>query len=112
MEQTLIQGVTNYWCRTKGIHNKDLDTHPHIDDVIFLLKWRDAMWDMCNLNERAFWGSVWGNVYNKKTAIKKHILAKFETVTIQAITRHNNNLDIKAKQKERIKQLRQQKARV
>lgn len=112
MAQTLIEGVTNYWCRTKGIHNKDLDSHPLIDDVILLLKWRDGMWDKCNASERAFWGSVWGNVYNKKQPIRDHILIKFETVTIQATNRHLNNLSIKTKQKERIKQLRQQKVKV
>ena len=112
MQQTLIEGVTNYWCRTKGIHSKDLDSHPQMDDVILLMKWRDAMWTKCTASEQAFWGSVWGSVYNKKKPIKKHILAKFETVTIQATTRHMNNLNIKAKQKDRIKQLRLQKAQV
>ena len=116
MQQTLINGVTNYWCRTKGIHSKDLDSHPKMDDVILLMKWRDAMWAKCNASERAFYNSIWGYVYSKKRPLKQKYLKKLEILTIQATTRHTSNQDIKARQRkkiiERINQIRQQRAPV
>lgn len=79
--------LVGYWLKTRGITRKALETHPHIDDVILLLKYRDAMWDLLNNSERAVWGAYWGYTYNKRKALKKKSLAKLEQITITATTR-------------------------
>ena len=67
MAQTLIEGVTRYWCRTQGIHYQDLTDHPQIDDVILLVNFIEEYqkdlkakhrvqiylyWDWCYKNRR------------------------------------------------------------
>lgn len=83
-EQTL-----GYWLAKRGISRKALDTHPHIDDVILLLKWRDTMWNKLNKSEQAVWGAYWGSVYHKQKALKNKALAKLEKITITVTERHN-----------------------
>lgn len=85
LEQEQLVG---YWLKSrKGITRKALETHPHIDDVILLLKWRDGVWHMLNSSEQAVWGAYWGYTYNKRKALKKKSLAKLEQITITAIQR-------------------------
>jgi hypothetical protein len=102
MPQTLIQGVTNYWCRMKGIHSRDLDSHPQIDDVMLLLKYRDGMWIKLNTSEQAHWGAIWDWTYHRKLPLKTKHLAKLELITIQAEQRHRK----KQQAIDKIKQLR------
>jgi hypothetical protein len=67
MAQTLIDGVTRYWCRTQGIYYQDLTDHPQIDDVILLVNFIEEYqkdfkakhrvqiylyWDWCYKNRR------------------------------------------------------------
>jgi hypothetical protein len=86
--QTLEQEqLVGYWLKRKGITRKALETHPHIDDVILLMKYRDAMWDKLNNSERAVWGAYWGYTYNKRKALKKKSLNKLEQITITAYDR-------------------------
>jgi len=104
VEQSQLVG---YWVKTRGITQADLDSHPHIDDVILLMKWRDAMWDKLNNNERAVWGAYWGYTYNKRKALKTKSLNKLEQITITANDRHLKNLVKTATQRQHIKALRQ-----
>jgi hypothetical protein len=95
--------LVGYWSKTKGISKKSLERHPHIDDVILLLKWRESMWHMLNKSEQAIWGAYWGNTYKKQKALKNKALKKLEQITITATERQE-----KAKQqRKRIKALRQ-----
>lgn len=104
---TMIQGVTNYWCRTKGIHNSDLDTHPQIDDVVLLIRYRDALWTKLNRSEQAHWGAVWSWTYHHRMPLKTKHLKKLESITQQAETRHKAQRQSLAKAREKIKKLRQ-----
>lgn len=107
MAQSLIEGVTNYWCRTKGIQSTDLETHPQMDDVILLIQYRDAMWSKLNKSEQAHWGAVWDWCYHKKHSLKRKHLAKLELITEQATTRYQLQQNQLAKARQRIHQLRQ-----
>jgi hypothetical protein len=107
MAQTLIEGVTNYWCRTLGIHNRDLDTHPQMDDVIILIKYRDSIWSSLNKSEQSHWGAVWDWCYHRKYPLKKKHLTKLETIYLEAKARHIEKIVKQAKARNRIKQLRQ-----
>jgi hypothetical protein len=102
-----LNHYTNLWCRQKGIHASDLDKHPQIDDVILMLVWRGDMWKKLNKSEQAVWGAYWNTVYHKQRPIHKKALKKLEQITITATDRHLKDLVIKAKQKQRIKALRQ-----
>jgi hypothetical protein len=107
MAQTLIEGVTNYWCRTKGIHSKDLEIHPQMDDVILLIKYRDSMWNKLNRSEQAHFGAVWSWCYHNKFALKQKHLKKLELITTQATTRYLKTQIQLAKARQKIRQLRQ-----
>jgi hypothetical protein len=98
--------VTNYWCRSKGIKSEDLDTHPQIDDVMLLLKYRDGMWIKLNTSEQAHWGAIWDWTYHRKYPLKNKHLAKLELITIQAEQRHANKMAQINKARQKIRSLR------
>lgn len=102
-----LNHYTNLWCREKGIHSKDLETHPRADDVVLLLVFRDAMWTKLNRSEQGCWAGYWSSVYVKKNKLKNKALTKLEQITITATDRHLKEIIIKAKQRQRIKALRQ-----
>lgn len=105
-----IQHFTNYWCRTKGIKYKDYETHPQIDDVHLLMKWRDEMWSKLTKAEQSFWGAIWSYVYHKKYPLKNKHLEKMAELTITANDRHLKNIVKMAKQRQKIKDIRKAKA--
>lgn len=96
-----------YWCSLKGIKKADLDRHPSIDDVILLMRWRDAMWQSVNNSEQAFWGALWNIVYRNGGKLKKKHLDKLEFITNNIILRQEKKAQKLQTQRERIKQLRQ-----
>lgn len=102
-----LEHYTNYWCKTKGISSRDLEQHPQMDDVVLMLRWRDAMWDKLNKSEQAVWGAYWNTVYHKRRPIHKKALTKLEQITITASDRHLKNLVTMAQTKQKIKALRQ-----
>jgi hypothetical protein len=71
MAQTLIEGVTNYWCRTLGIHNTDLHTHPQMDDVVLLINFLKEFSRQFNNDDRIATYVIWDWCYNKKLPLKK-----------------------------------------
>lgn len=106
--QTLEQEqLVGYWLKKKGITRKALETHKHIDDVILLLKWREAMWDVLNSSEQAVWGAYWGYTYKKRKALKKKSLNKLEQITITATNRQQLKQLKATQQRQSIKALRQ-----
>ncbi len=94
---------TNLWCRQRGIHARDLETHPCADDVVALLAWRETIWHKLNRSEQASWAGYWNSVYHKKNPIRSKALKKLETITTQAEHRHLKTIIQRAK----IKALRQ-----
>ena len=98
-----IKFFTNYWCKTKGIHSRDLENHPQADDVVLMLKWRDDLWQLLNKSEQAIWGAYWNVVYHKRRKLTFKALTKLEKITINAIGRQQ----AVTTQRQRIKSLRQ-----
>jgi hypothetical protein len=101
-----LQHYTNLWCRQKGIHASDLESHYQADDVVLLIKWREEMWHILTKSEQSFWAAVWSWTYHKKYSLKQKHLTKLEKITIQATNRHLKNMIIKAQQQQKIRQLR------
>jgi hypothetical protein len=102
-----LNHYTNLWCREKGIHSKDLETHPHADDVVIMLRIREDLFDIFNHSERAVWGAYWNTVYHKRRPIHKKALKKLEQITITATDRHLENTRLQAVQRQRIQALKQ-----
>lgn len=102
-----LRHYTNYWCKTKGISSKDLDTHPRADDLTLLIAFRDAMWDKLNQKERGCWAGYWSSIYVKKNKLKPKALNKLEQITITATDRHLTTLVKTSQQRQKIKALRQ-----
>ena len=101
-----LEHYTNLWCREQGIHSKDLETHPQIDDVLLLVNWRNAMWSKSNLSDRGFWSSQWDWVYYKKFSLKTKNLQKLEMITMTANTRHLSKIIHQAKARQKIQAMR------
>jgi hypothetical protein len=102
-----VTHYTNWWCRSKGIKSKDLDSHPSINDVVFLIQFRDAMWSKLNKSEQAFWGAIWDWTYHKGFQLKKKHLTKAEQVVVDAETRYQAKQNQIIKARNKISQLRQ-----
>jgi hypothetical protein len=88
---------TNLWCRQRGIHSRDLETHPRVDDVVALLAWREEMWHKLNRSEQACWAGFWSSIYHKKNKISSKALKKLQTITTQAEHRHLKTIIQRAK---------------
>lgn len=102
-----LNHYTNLWCRERGIHSKDLEKHPRADDIVLLLRFREELWHKLNRSEQGCWAGYWSSVYKKRNALKSKALNKLEQITITANDRHLKALINKAKQRQKIRQLRQ-----
>ena len=78
---------TNLWCRSIGIKSLDLTEHPKIDDVIFLIKFRQSVWYDMNNTERGIWSGIWSWVYHNKYTLTKKNLGKLEKIASNVIYR-------------------------
>jgi len=92
LSQKEITHYTNYWCKTKGISIKDIESHPRADDIVLLIAFRDAVWNILNKAEQGSWAGYWSSVYVKKNKLKIKALKKLEQITITATNRHSRQL--------------------
>jgi hypothetical protein len=86
VEQEQILG---YWIRRYGITKRDLDTHPQINDLMLLIKFRSEFWDMNSQFKKKFERS-WDWVYNHKMPLKKNHLNNLTRIG-KAITKWRKN---------------------
>ena len=82
-----VLDLTNYWCRTLGIHSKDLGcgvkhtdkgiiidnqaSHPQIDDVILMIKFIKEFRKYFNNDDRIASFVIWDWCYTKRLPLKK-----------------------------------------
>jgi hypothetical protein len=111
MAQTLIEGVTNYWCRTLGIHNTDLHTHPQMDDVVLLVKFIQEYQKEFTPKQRIQLYIIWDWCYNKRKPLTRKYLKALEKIIY--MIRHIRNLKAKSikKSRRKIKAINQQTAK-
>ena len=69
-----LDHLTNYWCRTLGIHSKDLTTHPQIDDVILLIKFIQEYEKEFTPKQRVYVFVMWDWVYKQRKPLSKKYL--------------------------------------
>ena len=69
-----LEHYTNFWCRQKGIHAKDLESHPQVGDVVILVRFRDNLWNELEKAEQGVWAALWSWTYTSKFTLKaKHL---------------------------------------
>jgi len=126
--QQVLTLYTTQWCRQYGIKPCDLgcstaitvdgkirpyqNAHPAIDDVIILIKFRDAYWQHMSKAQKQTWESMWEWTYTLKRSSRQKHLSKLESMTFDI---ENNitytNLKAQARKeraRSKIKALRQQ----
>lgn len=106
LEQSQLVG---YWAKTQGITQKDLESHPCIDDLILLINFRNEFWSDMTQGQRLSWQCHWDWVYFRKNTIRKKHLKKLENIIISAINTKLFKSIRRSEQRQRIHHLRQQK---
>jgi len=83
------------------------NAHPAIDDVIILIKFRDAFWQYMNKSQKKSWESWWKWAYTLKKPSRQKHLTKMASMAVD-IDNTTLFLNIKRQaQREKIKTLRQ-----
>ena len=75
-----IDHYTNSWCRQKGIHAQDLESHPQGDDVVLLINFRESLWNQMERSEQGVWAALWSWTYTRSLPLKKNHLQKLENI--------------------------------
>ena len=75
-----ILDLTNYWCRTLGIHNSDLHTHPHMDDVVLLVKFIQEYQKEFTPKQRVCVYIIWDWCYYKRKPLTRKYLKALEKI--------------------------------
>lgn len=71
---------TNLWCRQQGIKSRDIDNHPRIDDVIFLVNIRKTGWAFMDASDRGVWAAMWKSVYHLQFKLQAKHFSKLERI--------------------------------
>ena len=107
LTQAELNHYTNLWCREKGIHSKDLESHPRADDLVFLIKIKEGIWSDITLGNKKSWECIWDWCYHLKKPLKAKHIKKLEHISINAYNTSKFKAQRKAEQRQRIKALRQ-----
>jgi hypothetical protein len=107
------------WCNRHGIRSRDLgcsskfddngrlvmnlNPHPQIDDVMILVKWRDAIKDIWTKSEQKTFELIWQWCYHNALPLKKKHLKALEFTYIKATERASIKASKKAKAINKIK---------
>jgi hypothetical protein len=97
--------VTNYWCRTLGIHSRDLDTHPQIDDVIILINFIQEYEKEFTPKQRILVYIIWDWCYSKRKPLTRKYLKALEKTIYKLQQIRNLKLKATVKARNKIKAL-------
>jgi len=100
-----LEHLTRYWCRTLGIHDKDLLTHPQIDDVILLIKFIDEFGKDLRPKQRVETYLIWDSCYKKRRPLGKKYLKALNHIGNQILYIRNEKQKHKQKLRQKIKAL-------
>jgi hypothetical protein len=81
--------LLGYWIKRFGINRNDLTSHPQIDDLMLLIRFRAEFWDMNRTLKNKFDRS-WDWVYNHKMPLKKNHLNNLTRIG-KTVTKWRNN---------------------
>lgn len=101
-----VEHLTRYWCRTLGIHLKDIEAHPQIDDVIILIKFLQEYLQELKESKRIHLHILWDWVYTQKKALTKKQSKQLTRLIHQLeATRYHKNRRLDEK-RNKIRQIR------
>lgn len=106
MAQSLIDGITNYWCRTLGIKSKDLHTHPQMDDVVLLIKFLEEYEKEFTPKQRIHVYLMWESCYNHRKPLSKKYLKALAKIINQIHEKRNIKIKALKKARQKIKALK------
>jgi hypothetical protein len=103
-----LDHLTNYWCRTLGIHSIDLTKHPQIDDVIILVKVLQEYLKELTASKRIHIYILWDWVYRQKKALTKRQCKQLTRLIhqLENIRHHRKRNQEKLRQKIKSKRTR------
>lgn len=99
--------LVGYWISRYGISKKDLDTHPQIDDLMLLIRWKAEFYKTGTAKHKKFFDNTWNWVYNNKLPLKAKQLRTLAYYTEGNIRHRQNLLNTQAEKRQKIQALRQ-----
>ena len=75
-----INQQTSYFLKQQGINSADLLRHPHIDDVILLIRIRKDLWHLYSRQERQYLNDIWHLVYTERHGLTKRHIDRLATL--------------------------------
>jgi hypothetical protein len=88
LEQEQLVG---YWIKRYGISKKDFDSHPQIDDLMLLIKYRAELYTQLKAKHKRFFDNTWAWVYNNKLPLKAKQLRTLGYY-VEGTIRHRENI--------------------
>jgi hypothetical protein len=83
--------LLGYWIKRFGINRNDLTSHPQIDDLILLIRWRAEFYRDGKAKHKRFFDNVWKWVYNNKLPLKAKQLSTLGYYA-EGTIRHRQNI--------------------
>jgi hypothetical protein len=85
------QQFIGYWAKSKGINLKTIERHKHFDDVLLLLKYKEAFGNRFDKKSKCFFAGVWSMVYHKNKPLQPKHLDKMANIGL-TITQKINRI--------------------
>jgi hypothetical protein len=63
--------LLGYWIKRYGITKRDLDSHPQIDDLMLLIRWKAEFYCDGKAKHKRFFDNTWNWVYHNRLPLKK-----------------------------------------
>ena len=83
--------LVGYWIKRFGISKKDLDSHPQINDLMLLIKFRAEFYKDGKAKHKKFFDNTWNWVYNNKLPLKAQQLRTLQYYA-EGTIRHRENI--------------------
>ena len=91
------------WMLKHGVTAKDFEKHPQIEDVIKMIKIRDALWLDMNNSEQGIWAAYWNIVFHKKYPLRDKAWQKLEGIATNILEREKHQEELRQYIKARLK---------
>lgn len=83
----------NFWCYQLGITRHELETHPQLSDIAFLLEFKREFEKEYKQDRWCFgnYNAYWGVVYAQKKPLKPKAYQKFEKIVLKCLSIRKNH---------------------
>lgn len=91
LKDTEQEQLVGYWIKRYGISKRDLDSHPQIDDLMLLIRWKAEFYYEGKAKHKSFFDNTWNWVYQGKLPLKAKQLRTLGYYA-EGTIRHRENL--------------------